>query len=338
MESENFSRRGIQKEEVWTAADSLISEGLRPTIERVRQKIGRGSPNTVSPMLESWFATLASRLGVNKNDAQPDEGMPKALQEALKNSWKVALSMAKEASALQFVQAQDDLSKAAVALSQRQGELDHMESLWALKIQSLQKSVISAESTANDALIRLEEGLSLVTKREKEMQDLQQRVIAIETARDIDRYRNQEIITEHLEDRQKFQAHAQSTQHRLLEEIDHARQETKKISIEVQTERKQFAAKKNLLEQKMQTYENENSKVQALNISLSADFHALKETFLNAQLRSNEIQILLRSQLDESKNALTRLTKAFSSRDAELVSGRKIPLFKLKRIGAIHKK
>ena len=88
----------------------------------------------------------------------------------------------------------------------------------------------------------------------------------------------------------------------------------------------------------MQTYENENSKVQALNISLSADFHALKETFLNAQLRSNEIQILLRSQLDESKNALTRLTKAFSSRDAELVSGRKIPLFKLKRIGAIHKK
>lgn len=337
MESENFSRRGIQKEEVWTAADSLISEGLRPTIERVRQKIGRGSPNTVSPMLESWFATLASRLGVSKDHTET-EGMPKALQEALKNAWEVAMSMAKEASALQIVQTQDDLSKAAVALSQRQGELDHMGSLQAVKIQALEKSVISAESAASDALTRLGEGLSLVTRREKEMQELQQRVIAIETAWDIDRCRNQEIITEHLQERKKFQDHAQSTQHRLLEEIDHARQETKKIANEVQTERKQFAAKNFLLEQKIQTHENENSKVQALNASLSADFHALKETFLSAELRSNEIQILLRSQLDESKNAFTRLTKAFSSHDATLVSGRKFPVSKLKRIGTIRKK
>ena len=56
------STRGVQQDDVWSAADDLIAEGLRPTIERVRQKIGRGSPNTVSPMLESWFATLAPRL------------------------------------------------------------------------------------------------------------------------------------------------------------------------------------------------------------------------------------------------------------------------------------
>ena len=43
------STRGVQQEDVWVAADALIEEGLRPTIERVRQKMGRGSPNTVSP-------------------------------------------------------------------------------------------------------------------------------------------------------------------------------------------------------------------------------------------------------------------------------------------------
>jgi len=52
------STRGVQQDDVWAAADALIAEGLRPTIERVRQKLGRGSPNTVSPMLEAWFATL----------------------------------------------------------------------------------------------------------------------------------------------------------------------------------------------------------------------------------------------------------------------------------------
>ena len=39
--------RAVQQQDVWTAADALIAEGLRPTIERVRHKIGRGSPNTV---------------------------------------------------------------------------------------------------------------------------------------------------------------------------------------------------------------------------------------------------------------------------------------------------
>jgi hypothetical protein len=41
----------------------LLAEGLRPTIERVRQKIGRGSPNTVSPMLERGFASLGAAPG-----------------------------------------------------------------------------------------------------------------------------------------------------------------------------------------------------------------------------------------------------------------------------------
>ena len=49
---------GITESDVWTAADALL-EGARPTIERVRQKIGRGSPNTVSPYLETWFKRCA---------------------------------------------------------------------------------------------------------------------------------------------------------------------------------------------------------------------------------------------------------------------------------------
>jgi hypothetical protein len=58
------STRGVQQDEVSAAADTLLAECLRPTIERVRMKIGRGSPNTVAPMLETWFADLGVRLGV----------------------------------------------------------------------------------------------------------------------------------------------------------------------------------------------------------------------------------------------------------------------------------
>ena len=54
--------RGITETDVWTASDALLLEGARPTIERVRQKIGRGSPNTVSPYLDTWFKSLGARI------------------------------------------------------------------------------------------------------------------------------------------------------------------------------------------------------------------------------------------------------------------------------------
>jgi hypothetical protein len=40
--------RGITENDVFTACDALLLAGERPTIERVPQKIGRGSPNTVT--------------------------------------------------------------------------------------------------------------------------------------------------------------------------------------------------------------------------------------------------------------------------------------------------
>ena len=88
------STRGVQQEDVWGAADALIAEGLRPTIERVRQKMGRGSPNTVSPMLEAWFATLGSRLGVVVDTKEGAGKMPAALQQAMSKLWDTALSQA----------------------------------------------------------------------------------------------------------------------------------------------------------------------------------------------------------------------------------------------------
>jgi Plasmid replication region DNA-binding N-term len=54
--------RGISQSDVSHAADSLLRSGERPTIDKVRAKIGRGSPNTINPMLDAWWKTLAARL------------------------------------------------------------------------------------------------------------------------------------------------------------------------------------------------------------------------------------------------------------------------------------
>ena len=83
---------GIQEQDVWQVADALLLEGGRPTIERIRQKLGRGSPNTVSAHLETWFRHLGARIkDPGAFSAPPD--VPAPVLQAAKHFWKAALAL-----------------------------------------------------------------------------------------------------------------------------------------------------------------------------------------------------------------------------------------------------
>lgn len=65
----------MQMEEVWAAADAVLKLGERPTIERVRQHLGRGPSNTVGPMLDGfWYGSLAKRLQSPGDTVEQDGG------------------------------------------------------------------------------------------------------------------------------------------------------------------------------------------------------------------------------------------------------------------------
>ena len=68
---------------------ALLLEGARPTIERVRQKLGRGSPNTVSPMLDTWFKHLGTRIKDPGAFSAPGS-TPDPVHQAAKHLWEVA--------------------------------------------------------------------------------------------------------------------------------------------------------------------------------------------------------------------------------------------------------
>lgn len=65
--------RGITEQDVFEAADNLLARGECPTIERVRQTLGTGSPNTVNRLLDLWWASLSKRM------SERDEGVPASL-------------------------------------------------------------------------------------------------------------------------------------------------------------------------------------------------------------------------------------------------------------------
>jgi hypothetical protein len=85
--------RGITAADVDRAADSLLHDGERPTIEKVRARIGRGSPNTINPLLDAWWSRLAGRL-----DSGPAalHRLPQPVAMAAEALWLTAVEAARE--------------------------------------------------------------------------------------------------------------------------------------------------------------------------------------------------------------------------------------------------
>jgi hypothetical protein len=119
--------RGITSTDVDRAADALLREGLRPTIEKVRAKIGRGSPNTVNPLLDKWWSRLAGRL-----DAGPAalHRLPEPVLHAAEALWLQCLDDARRRSQLEsgstrktLNRERQDLAVQAHVLAIRENEL-----------------------------------------------------------------------------------------------------------------------------------------------------------------------------------------------------------------------
>lgn len=84
-------KRGVQRDDVWAAADAVLLAGEKPTIERVRQHLGSGSPNTVGPLLEQWFKHLGRRIQDPGAFAAP-AGVPDPVLQAAQHFWETALA------------------------------------------------------------------------------------------------------------------------------------------------------------------------------------------------------------------------------------------------------
>src|SRR6202171_6691846 len=80
--------RGVSAGDVERAADALLRTGERPTIEKVRGRLGTGSPNTINPLLDAWWKRLSARLA-----AAPAalHRLPESVAHAAEALWMQAL-------------------------------------------------------------------------------------------------------------------------------------------------------------------------------------------------------------------------------------------------------
>lgn len=301
------STRGVQQEEVWAAADALIAAGERPTIERVRLKIGRGSPNTVSPMLEAWFATLAPRLGVAAPGTQAaEEGAPKELRQALDSVWAAAVVAARG-------EAEKALAPERYRLGQEGLELEVAREELAQREAALSERSVALEHALELAKSQLRDQAALLTKAGHDLDQARSSLATLVQERDAGRRQFDEQLRDLAEERQRMEQRASANEKRLLEEVDRARQEAKQSA--------------RALGDAIQKHLTEKLGLESTNAALKSGVHegqveaaTLKERLKGAEERAEALQSALAAALAARTPTKSRSNK--TSAESRRNSGR----------------
>ncbi len=216
--------RGVQESDVWAAADILIAQGLRPTIERVRQQIGRGSPNTVSPMLESWFATLGQRLGVAQTDS-PQSDVPENVLRLAQELWSSATQEAVKAAQKTLQEREAALEASRLSLEADLEHLQQREKALHQQKLAMDEAMKLAQAQSQELSRQLDEMQQLAQGREAQLSSLRAELAASAKAREQERKEHSEELQATAQERQRLAEQFAGNERRMLTDLDRARQE-----------------------------------------------------------------------------------------------------------------
>lgn len=237
--------RGVQMEEVWAAADTVLGLGERPTIERVRQQLGRGSPNTVGPMLDGWYGSLAKRLQSPVDAIEQDDGaevpLPAPVVRAAKAMWGRALQHADERAMAQFTEARKDLSVQAEALRQAQDVLAQETQRLADRSEAYDMAMEARDAQIAEMGRLVQELQQQLAGSQEMLATSRSECKQLRLAADAERRRQEELEVDRRGERTRLEERAQAQERRLNAEVDRARQESKRLALKLEGDTRESA-------------------------------------------------------------------------------------------------
>lgn len=153
--------RGISEQDVFEAADKLLARGERPTIERVRLELGRGSPNTVNRLLDGWWSGLAGRIV-----AQESSKLPAQFQAACERLYDKAVADSRSQAEQAVESRHVEVTTRLAALAAKEAELASRESTLSAPIEMLRLDL----ATANQRVVDLSTRNGLLTSELEQLQ------------------------------------------------------------------------------------------------------------------------------------------------------------------------
>ncbi len=136
----NMAQAGATREKVFEAADQLLEQGVRPTQQNIRERIGSGSLTTINKALNDWWRTLGERI--TRQNQHPE--LPEAVLHVANQLWDRALAYAehrfdeqRQALAQQEVSLRDQMARSVQGDKESLGELQAQNSRLLAKCEQL---------------------------------------------------------------------------------------------------------------------------------------------------------------------------------------------------------
>lgn len=281
--------KGIQQHDVWAAADALIAEGLRPTIERVRLKIGRGSPNTVSPILDAWFASLGSRLNGDLASSKAANDVPVLISKAMTEIWQTALSVAQEDVAVSFLEQQQVLDQRRADLLAVQIELELQQKTQLLREAAVNEMLSMAKDQLTLSVAQVKQLQTVLIQRDKTVEECQTGLENLTGQRESERKHYEEQVKAQVQALVRSEERSSATERRLLLDIDRLRQEVK------QTQATKLESERRYATLRADWEVSNNTFVQKIK-AMDVDVISLRERLSASEMRTTDLQLILQSQ------------------------------------------
>jgi len=234
---------GVPENDVFAAADAVLARGERPTVERVRLELGRGSPARVGSLLDQWWETLAARL---RGETRLP-GLPAEVAQAFIGLWQQATTLAHGVVELSLA------DQRQVMVDERE-QLAESEAKVRLEQAQARRQTAEALAAREVAEIRLADLEQLLTQRQAQIDYLLRQRNAFHVERDSARSQADKMAQQNrvLQERVEHQRTAQQEYLRGVEdrahrEVDRAREESRAAAIQL----KQLGRQADILEKRL---------------------------------------------------------------------------------------
>ncbi|WP_426128990.1 DNA-binding protein [Pseudomonas sp. DWP1b1] len=220
---------GVPDHDVFAAADAVLARGERPTVERVRLELGRGSPARVGGLLDQWWASLAERL--SSETRLPT--LPEEVSQAFVAVWLQATHPVHGA-------AEQALSEQRLFLAAERERVAVVEDQTLQDIALARQHAMAAQAAQEISETRMADLEVLLEQRAAQIQDLlQQRDSLLRERSDAQQHSHtlhqglQELRFKAEQERVALEIYVHAVENRAHREVDRAREERKRMTVQV---------------------------------------------------------------------------------------------------------
>jgi chromosome segregation ATPase len=263
-------RKGITQEQVNVAADALVAAGDKPTVEKIRQALGTGSPNTVTRMLDAWRGTLAQRL----QEVIKLPEVPVEAGQAFAEVWRLAVVHAETLARATLMEEQNALFAAQTSLTQER-------KLWEIALAEAQANATEGAAKLAQAEVQLNERQSLMAQLRVQTDDLRSQRDRLQGQLEHMRAELEALRVTY----SASQEHIRTVEDRAHQQVDLARQDIKALQQRLDREQRDHAGAQShrvkqcdelriALRTSEQALARETGRAAALEVALSAHLKA----------------------------------------------------------------